>query len=314
MKSFRIVNIFFKNLRTSIVVGIILCSCFNNIAGQTNRYFNNNECWSLQHDEFSGVWSKYYMYTNGDSIIGSDTLVKFMLYGDEFFTWTHVGIIGSTTEPYFLAKENNRILTVYILNNGNIIDTVTTDYNRNDSLVYYTTVYNTNVGIEIYDTSLATYKGLQIEIDSLGTFGDQYSYEGIFDRYGSPFIDYHMPSMLLCFSATDSIFYSPDLYSDYQYHFPTATGNCVLNNVDILENDNIEFKIYPNPSTDYLIIVAPEGFILTDFIITDISGRQLRKGKLSSNLTVDLSFLNVGNYIIELNGAGFTKRRHFVKI
>ena len=66
---------------------------------------------------------------------------------------------------------------------------------------------------------------------------------------------------------------------------------------------NIESNIYPNPTTDFLMLNVPE--IEENYIyqVTDINGKQLNTGPINNIQTsLDFSSYVVGTYFIKLSG------------
>lgn len=75
--------------------------------------------------------------------------------------------------------------------------------------------------------------------------------------------------------------------------------------------DEVDFNIYPNPTTNQLKI---EGNLVVDtFKIIDLSGRTLKQEKLQNN-AINVEELNTGTYIIELNSKGSNATKRFIKI
>ena len=68
-------------------------------------------------------------------------------------------------------------------------------------------------------------------------------------------------------------------------------------------NLNIDASVYPNPTTDFLILNVPE--IEENYIyqVTDINGKQLNTGPINNIQTsLDFSSYVVGTYFIKLSG------------
>jgi len=75
--------------------------------------------------------------------------------------------------------------------------------------------------------------------------------------------------------------------------------------ISISETDDEKraWRIYPNPANDYLIIEKETTDDITGYIISDLSGRQIRKGvvtELETRITV--SELPAGIYLFQLTG------------
>jgi hypothetical protein len=69
-----------------------------------------------------------------------------------------------------------------------------------------------------------------------------------------------------------------------------------------VENIAIETKVYPNPTTQYLIIEL-EKSVDADLLVYDINGRLVLQDKLidQSRKELDFSFLKQGNYLLHIN-------------
>ena len=68
-------------------------------------------------------------------------------------------------------------------------------------------------------------------------------------------------------------------------------------------NLNIDASVYPNPTTDFLMLNVPE--IEENYIyqVTDINGKQLNTGPINNIQTsLDFSSYVVGTYFIKLSG------------
>ncbi len=69
-----------------------------------------------------------------------------------------------------------------------------------------------------------------------------------------------------------------------------------------VENIAIETKVYPNPTTQYLIIEL-EKSVDADLLVYDLNGRLVLQDKLidQSRKELDFSFLKQGNYLLHIN-------------
>lgn len=62
-------------------------------------------------------------------------------------------------------------------------------------------------------------------------------------------------------------------------------------------------NIYPNPATDVLTITIPERNGICDYMITDINGRAVKQGRLSSGDNIlDIRNMSAGAYIVQTTG------------
>ena len=69
-----------------------------------------------------------------------------------------------------------------------------------------------------------------------------------------------------------------------------------------VENIDIKTKIYPNPTTNFLIIELEEN-VNAELLVYDINGKIVIKDKLNEEQKkqLDFSFLNQGNYLLHIN-------------
>ena len=68
-------------------------------------------------------------------------------------------------------------------------------------------------------------------------------------------------------------------------------------------NLNIDASVYPNPTTDFLILNVPEIEENYTYQVTDINGKQLNTGPINNTQTsIDFSSYVIGIYFIKLVG------------
>jgi hypothetical protein len=87
------------------------------------------------------------------------------------------------------------------------------------------------------------------------------------------------------------------------------TSNCV--NFLITEasgfNTSDAIKVYPNPAIDHITIKINSNSLRSDFRITDVAGRFVMKGELSSeNSIINISELKMGIYYIKIGNQNKT--------
>tara|TARA_B110000003_G_C16532195_1_gene489344 strand:+ start:163 stop:627 length:465 start_codon:yes stop_codon:yes gene_type:complete len=72
-------------------------------------------------------------------------------------------------------------------------------------------------------------------------------------------------------------------------------------NIDIV-NLNLNIKVYPNPTSNFLIIELEQN-VNADLFVYDINGKLVIKDKLNKEQQkqLDFSFLNQGNYLLHIN-------------
>ena len=69
-----------------------------------------------------------------------------------------------------------------------------------------------------------------------------------------------------------------------------------------VENIDIKTKVYPNPTTNFLIVELEKN-VNAELLVYDINGKIVIKGKLNEEQKkqLDFSFLNQGNYFLHIN-------------
>ena len=65
--------------------------------------------------------------------------------------------------------------------------------------------------------------------------------------------------------------------------------------------ENVSFKIFPNPATNYINIETDDNFENVNYQIINLSGQIMKNGKILSNTeTVDISDLKNGTYVVRI--------------
>ena len=92
--------------------------------------------------------------------------------------------------------------------------------------------------------------------------------------------------------------------------FKVETADLSVNQV--LSN---KFKTYPNPVNNVVNISNDENIILTEVIINDINGRQIKTIKAAnlSNVQINVSDLNAGIYFLNINSESGNAVKKFIK-
>jgi hypothetical protein len=69
-----------------------------------------------------------------------------------------------------------------------------------------------------------------------------------------------------------------------------------------VENIDIKTKVYPNPTTNFIIIELEKN-VNSDILVYDINGKLVLKDKLNdeNQKQFDFSFLKQGNYLLHIN-------------
>ncbi len=74
-----------------------------------------------------------------------------------------------------------------------------------------------------------------------------------------------------------------------------------------------DFSFSPNPSSNYLkILNLPQGHTVLNYMVYDMSGRLVQKGKLNSDLTITTQFMTDGLYVLKLSDGSYSQSKQFV--
>ncbi|MBA3683117.1 MAG: T9SS type A sorting domain-containing protein [Bacteroidetes bacterium] len=200
--------------------------------------------------------------------------------------------------------------------------------------VNYGSVYaDTYGGTGTYQTNAATYTGtLGINASGTGTVmlpnnitltnclqvvttrTINLSIQSVFDAtVTSKYYDYYHNSQKF---PVISIQYSKTLsFSGISEDFDALINTAYV--LGVKENANsLNLSIYPNPVTDKLKLVLDNtNNEFLDISITDLTGKVFKEEKLNYNLNneIDVSELNPGFYILNINSKGNTYKKKFVK-
>lgn len=91
-----------------------------------------------------------------------------------------------------------------------------------------------------------------------------------------------------------SFYISSDI--DITYFMEITCGT-----LGVLDIDNLNIDIYPNPANDLITIRGVENLIDPNYIITDLLGKQVLYGKLSNETSlIDISQLDAGVYLLQV--------------
>lgn len=174
-----------------------------------------------------------------------------------------------------------------------------------DTVYVYATVSNaTNVFLRTTNNN-APYASdyLSITMNDNGIQGDEFSGDGIYTA-AIPFhtsndhVKYYIEA-----ENNNAMKLSPQRAEYFYYHY------YIDQVVTLPDNELVDIKVYPNPTADVLNIElnTNEDY---ELIIFDINGKTVFSEKgLSEKTTLDLSFLQAGNYLVQIKGASFEKTK-----
>ena len=86
---------------------------------------------------------------------------------------------------------------------------------------------------------------------------------------------------------------------------------CVTATADMIDEINSKLEIYPNPANDKIFIEAE--IEIENVVVYDIYGRQQSTVNGQQSLSIDLSNLNAGIYIIKINTEEGNIVKQFIK-
>jgi len=76
----------------------------------------------------------------------------------------------------------------------------------------------------------------------------------------------------------------------------------------------LDFAMYPNPSSDYLVVQLPSGSLKAAISVFDLAGRLMKTSSITSSANkVDVQDLSTGMYILKIESEGKTGSKQFIK-
>ncbi len=76
----------------------------------------------------------------------------------------------------------------------------------------------------------------------------------------------------------------------------------------------LDFAMYPNPSTDYVTVQLPSGSLKADVSVFDLAGRLMKTSSItSSSNKIDVQDLSTGMYILKIESEGKVGSKQFLK-
>lgn len=291
------------SIKFSIILSFILLTFLTEVKAQSNEYFQHNENWSVIDYGYDN-YDAYYISTNGETIVGEDTLVNlyvngaFVNFGGSSFPY------GSLCQPSILAKDSAQQLTLYKYDPTftTYTDTFEVDYSRLDSISYfqkspgfqyYKSMEIINIDTFYYNGNIRKKFFVNNECEN---FSDNFVYEGLFRINGEPFMDFCFESFhqLQCFGAFDSTY-----YSWMENPYSPSLGNCSITSLGTTSLSFENFEIYPNPVENTIHFQVRESEIGSKYTISNSLGQIMASGEiLVMNNSIDISFLTSGIYSV----------------
>jgi alpha-tubulin suppressor-like RCC1 family protein len=95
-------------------------------------------------------------------------------------------------------------------------------------------------------------------------------------------------------------------------YIPYNPYSCKQVGIDEISREKNQLLVYPNPTTDFLYFEEQLKHDFTTYSITDIAGRVIQEGKISSN-SIQVSQVARGIYILSLKGKSASVSGKFIK-
>ncbi|MEI7661732.1 MAG: T9SS type A sorting domain-containing protein [Bacteroidota bacterium] len=281
------------------------------------RFDNSNAMWTVaktyphanpQYPDFVETSTKLFGY-KGDTLIGSDQWLKLYKSPDSDFI-SNLSYQGNIRETNGVVVYMDTTKSVHTLYNFNL--------QPGDSVMYRFESGNYYLKIETIDSILingAYYKRFhflepwfppsylnEVWIEEIG------SIHGPLFPANPRFFGTEIPdsTYLTCFKLNNSTLWNNPIYAQ-----------CFINIILGTENPaRSEIKIFPNPASNHLFIEFPGNHRSgNDILIYDLQGRLIQcsyKNQLNS-AEIDVSDLDKGVYIMQINGDGNLKKIKLVK-
>ncbi len=110
-----------------------------------------------------------------------------------------------------------------------------------------------------------------------------------------------LPSISTTFSTLASV---PPTYSLYRF------SKCGVNSVE--EKEALKLEVFPNPTTNYLVLESNMSLFNSTYSIIDIQGKIILDGTLSTN-KIDVSSIPQGSYILNIISDNDVDQIKFIK-
>lgn len=131
-----------------------------------------------------------------------------------------------------------------------------------------------------------------------------------FGQFGQSNIDYPltMNGSIPCEPLTAVFLYSDNFGV-------TDTCNLLYAGTNSLDNTiETNFRIFPNPTSEWIHVVISEGPLGDDWVLHDLSGKIVQRSMISSQeFNIDLRNIPPGNYLLSIEKSS-TKLKHAVRL
>lgn len=191
-----------------------------------------------------------------------------------------------------------------------------------DNATYYTNGSNNHVGedLDYYKIELPKDYHYTLDVrvhdsyntDDGNTYTNDVTWAYLHDGIWSESFDDVMPNFIEVPNGGTLIF-------GVAPYFVGTTGTYLLDiaiskqvtALETINNDEVNFVVYPNPSSDFFYVKSNSNYLIQSIDILDISGKLIVSEKLntmSNELKFSTQMLQSGIYFIDIKGQNFSKR------
>jgi hypothetical protein len=195
-----------------------------------------------------------------------------------------------------------------------------------DNATYYTNGSNNHVGedLDYYKIELPKDYHYTLDVrvhdsyntDDGNTYTNDVTWAYLHDGIWSESFDDVMPNFIEVPNGGTLIF-------GVAPYFVGTTGTYLLDiaiskqvtALETINNDEVNFVVYPNPSSDFFYVKSNSNYLIQSIDILDISGKLIVSEKLntmSNELKFSTQMLQSGIYFIDIKGQNFSKREKLV--
>lgn len=111
-----------------------------------------------------------------------------------------------------------------------------------------------------------------------------------------------------------SIIWAMGTDSNYSQHTSSNRGATAINTLSITEVRNLDFEVFPNPTTDVVNVQLPTGTNSATAKVFDTSGRLIATQEISNpREQINISTLSSGIYVLRISSEGRFGARRIIK-
>ncbi|WP_306354154.1 T9SS type A sorting domain-containing protein [Flavobacterium sp. '19STA2R22 D10 B1'] len=90
---------------------------------------------------------------------------------------------------------------------------------------------------------------------------------------------------------------------DFRDDYLIKMSNTTLSVPDV--QPNVTLKLYPNPSNSYINLKSSVPLVDKNYMVFDLTGRQILSGKIETNQRIDVRSLTKGTYIVNIDQSSY---------